>query len=1037
MPTPNSPFDPRVEELFLEFLAHRDADACADVEALCRSHPQHALQLRQLVAAYDAASRLRPRDESAPLAERLKRQFGEDVDPGVSLGGESASDGGPQSKLFERLRAEGPRGTRYELLGEVARGGMGAILKIWDEELRRTLAMKVVLGHGEAATGDTPAVDPKTLGRFLEEAQITGQLDHPGIVPVHELGLDATGRVYFTMKLVKGRDLRHVFELVHEGKEDWNQTRALGVLLKVCEAMAYAHDKGVVHRDLKPANVMVGKYGEVYVMDWGLARVLGREDKHDLRIKPQSPSAVSKVLTERRESRDDTPDSPLVTMDGDVVGTPCYMPPEQARGDLDRIGPHSDVYSIGAMLYQLISGQMPFVPNGVRVSPHAVLARAVEGPPRPLYELAPATSAELLAIVEKAMERDIAKRYPTTLALAADLRAYLEGRVVAAYETGRRAEAKKWVQRNKPLAASLAAMVLALIGGIVFSLRFASQANQSALEAEAQRNRTQEANVALDKKNTEIKAQGRDLERQRSALAKSNASLEKSNAALRAESREQKLRGMIQDLARLRAQSRTLEGLDRLGKSAYATFIQMQKGLDVSDTPAFLWWIDRSEELLNGQDAVFGFYVKSEWRPGLKDVRATIAELRASDKLLPYGDADRRRDFESHPDRELLRDLEIKLRDTDAIVVDKSRFAQETEALRARCSERRTWRFWKSEVDWWHSLLVTLESDLAWQAQMLEVAKEAAFSEKAKARWAEAIEGIAKSPKYSGQKWPSGERLTPQLGLLPLGENPATGLWEFVHLQTGTEPKLGSDGRVLRDAEGRLTLAPETGVVFVLLPGGRVPKADSERQRQQEWITEVDLAPFFLSKYELTHEQWDRISLRRGRPYDRDTPLAPATGFSWDDIKFMLQSELGWCDFPSEAQWEYGCRAGTTTRWWSGNDAKQLTGVACINLDDTDLLGAVNSRIERVGSLRANDFGLHDVHGNAWEWCRDVWESDSSPRPGDGLRDDGVRAYATRVFRGGSWGFSASFGESADRYDRGSGDRDEVLGVRLSRPITP
>ena len=106
--------------------------------------------------------------------------------------------------------------------------------------------------------------------RFLEEAQVTGQLDHPGIVPVHELGLDSEGRVYFTMKLVKGEDLRSIFAQVETGEHGWNLTRALGVLLKVCDAMAYGHSKGVIHRDLKPANVMVGKFGEVYVMDWGL-----------------------------------------------------------------------------------------------------------------------------------------------------------------------------------------------------------------------------------------------------------------------------------------------------------------------------------------------------------------------------------------------------------------------------------------------------------------------------------------------------------------------------------------------------------------------------------------------------------------------------------------------------------------------------------------------------------------------------------------------------------------------------------------------
>jgi serine/threonine protein kinase len=227
--------------------------------------------------------------------------------------------------------------------------------------------MKVILGKADASSsGQTPPVDRRLLARFLEEAQITGQLDHPGIVPVHELGLDSTGRVFFTMKLVKGRDLKSIFELVFTGREDWNETRALTVLLKVCEALAYAHKKGVIHRDLKPANVMVGAFGEVYVMDWGLARVLGREDTHDLRLQPE-PGASS-LRTERKEEREEAPDSPLFTMDGDVVGTPCYMPPEQARGEVERLGPRADVYAIGAMLYHLLARQMPYTSPGARIS---------------------------------------------------------------------------------------------------------------------------------------------------------------------------------------------------------------------------------------------------------------------------------------------------------------------------------------------------------------------------------------------------------------------------------------------------------------------------------------------------------------------------------------------------------------------------------------------------------------------------------------------------------------------------------------------
>ena len=352
---------------------------------------------------------------------------------------------GASSELLRRLADHGLKQSRYKLEGEVARGGMGAILKVWDEDLRRHLAMKVILGKGASQSeGNTPPVDSRQLARFLEEAQVTGQLDHPGIVPVHELGLDNDGRVYFTMKLVKGRDLKHIFDLVFEEKEGWNETRALGLILRACEAMAYAHAKGVIHRDLKPANIMVGNFGEVYVMDWGLARVLGRKDTHDIRLKPALLDVVAHASkTERREEREEAPDSPLITMDGDVMGTPAYMSPEQARGEIEKLSARSDVYSLGAMLYHLLARHMPYVEPGARVSNRTVLGMVLQGPPAPLHAIRKDVPAELVAICEKAMARDASQRYADTLELAKDLRAFLEHRVVRRLRNRRRRRAQE------------------------------------------------------------------------------------------------------------------------------------------------------------------------------------------------------------------------------------------------------------------------------------------------------------------------------------------------------------------------------------------------------------------------------------------------------------------------------------------------------------------------------------------------------------------------------------------------------------------
>jgi serine/threonine protein kinase len=257
------------------------------------------------------------------------------------------------------------------------------------------------------------------------------------------------------MRLVRGRNLREIFDRVKEGDEGWSQTRALGVLLRVCEAMGYAHSKGVIHRDLKPGNVMVGRFGEVYVMDWGLARVIGREDTKDPQLRPAAPKTVQ-IDTARAREREVDPLTPLVTTGGRILGTPSYMPPEQARGEVDKLDRRSDVYAIGAMLYHLLAGEAPYVPRGMRVSGHTIWKWVLDGPPKPLREPNPNVPPELEAICEKAMAREQDGRYADTMELAEDLRAYLEHGVVKAYESGALAVFRKWVERSRMAAAAIA-----------------------------------------------------------------------------------------------------------------------------------------------------------------------------------------------------------------------------------------------------------------------------------------------------------------------------------------------------------------------------------------------------------------------------------------------------------------------------------------------------------------------------------------------------------------------------------------------------
>lgn len=299
-----------------------------------------------------------------------------------------------------------PEPGRYEALGELGRGGAGEVLRVYDRALERLVALKTLRPELQN--------DRVMLARFVHEAQIVAQIEHPAIVPVYDIGRLPDGRWYLTMKEINGRTFREIIANLHRARgagafvpteDGWTLRRAVEAMRTVCEAAGFAHSKSVIHRDIKPDNVMVGSYGEVYLLDWGLARVVGHG------------------ADDRDEDDDGEADlAPIMsqTHHGVVVGTPAYMPPEQARGDRDGIGPCSDVWALGAVLYALLFGRAPY-----RGDAQAILARVQEGPPRvPSRVPAP---APLVEICLRCMRLDPAQRYADGAAVAAELTAWLEG----------------------------------------------------------------------------------------------------------------------------------------------------------------------------------------------------------------------------------------------------------------------------------------------------------------------------------------------------------------------------------------------------------------------------------------------------------------------------------------------------------------------------------------------------------------------------------------------------------------------------------
>ncbi len=325
---------------------------------------------------------------------------------------------------------------RYEIEAELGRGGMGVVYQVLDVDLRRRVALKVLLDAEPA---------PELLARFREEAQICAQLEHPAIVPLHDFGVDLRGHVFLVMKLVQGQTLSQVIAALVAGDQSTAQEftllKRLQLLQQIAQAMSYAHAKKVIHRDLKPDNVMLGKHGDVQIMDWGLAKVLDQVGS----------AADSVIRTERTEG------DAAATLVGTVMGTPFYMSPEQARGQaVDR---RTDIYALGAMLHELLALERPIRGESIE----QVLERVEAGRIEPMPTSVP---RELRAIAGKAMARDRMERYADASELAEDIQAYLEERPGIAWRESAWTRARKWARRH---GTSIIAIILALLSALVAS----------------------------------------------------------------------------------------------------------------------------------------------------------------------------------------------------------------------------------------------------------------------------------------------------------------------------------------------------------------------------------------------------------------------------------------------------------------------------------------------------------------------------------------------------------------------------------------
>jgi serine/threonine protein kinase/formylglycine-generating enzyme required for sulfatase activity len=1014
-------------------------------------------------------------------------------------------------------------GARFRILRPHAKGGLGAVFVALDMELNREVALKQILDHH--------ADEPTSRARFLLEAEVTGGLEHPGIVPVYGLGILDDGRPYYAMRLIKGESLKEAIERFRkdgalerdQGLRSLELRKLLRRFVDVCNAIEYAHSRGVLHRDIKPANIIVGRHGETLVVDWGLAKAIGRaEPASEVRERTlvPSPSGLAETIT------------------GSALGTPAYMSPEQAAGELDRLGPPSDVYSLGATLYCLLTGRPAFAGEV------AEILRAVERGdyPRP-RKVDQSIDRALEAVCLKAMAPKPEDRYAGARALADDIERWMADEPIAALREPLLPRLARWSRRHRTLTAS-AAMLLgtASVALLVSTILIGREQNQTrnALRAliTAQKER------ALGRVDALLSANSQALPTLIEEFAPARKWIDPRLRQLLAQdlvpARRRRVRLALLPSDAQQAQALGSELLDcpidefmvmaealrpyrdRLSAELWSSFRdgarparqRLLAGMAlVRFEPDSQRWIGADDEILASQLLNASPDDQRDLRAGMKPIAARMiaALCRAFDDPTAR---EAIRDAAAHVLAEYARDGPALLGDlisrTSAeqsrllmpVVLGRpDRRAGAARALEAIAGQAPADDLGETErvstgVRRARAAIALIQ--MGKRRTALEAFRESAdpeaisqFAQQAKGRGLTPADVIATLACAAN----AGERFAL---LLTLGEfrppdvspTERSDLLQRVLHWYASDPSAaihGAAGWLLRawglereaaavehtpvahdPSERRSWFVEAIGderLTFAVCPPGDFLMGSAARETDRdndETIHQVTLTRAFgIGVHEVTREQFDRYQVESGgkQMSSAGNPLVPVIGISWfeavsycrwltqrcglgesdqcyDDPSALAKGPDGFpvdwpfhpdrrgFRLPTEAEWEYACRAGTVTPFSFGSDRALLARFGWFQ-------GNAGRDAQRWGELRPNLFGLFDMHGNAVEWCQDRYTGFESSPARDPIGDPESKY---RVYRGGGWAGGARLCRSADR-DLGVPQDREYLGFRLAKTL--